>query len=249
MTRAGEASEEERSTERLDEAEVGEAREAREAEGDEEPCPICLEPPGTSRAARATWDEPPATNPFAAYPAASAFEDERARREAATRVACCGMAFCRECLVDYVANFPAGGCPHCRDVAAFGAERGGGRFRRGAEEDAAAPWREIALDALGRVVAETGPPGATVTLPESMRGDLAEDFLRPVSGSSSAAAGRGAERRTFASDVLAPDFLVGARPPEAEPMADGPPPVGNAGLGADFSAPTACTARIPPPRT
>jgi len=247
VTRAGEASEEERSTERLDEAEVGEAREAREAEGDEEPCPICLEPPGTSRAARATRDEPPATNPFAAYPAASAFEDERARREAATRVACCGMAFCRECLVDYVANFPAGGCPHCRDVAAFGAERGGGRFRRGAEEDAAAPWREIALDALGRVVAETGPPGATVTLPESMRGDLAEDFLRPVSGSSSAAAGRGAERRTFASDVLAPDFLVGARPPEAEPMADGPPPVGNAGLGADFFRADRVYGTDPPP--
>jgi hypothetical protein len=201
----------------------GKGTEAAAVEEEVEPCPICLEDPGSAVAVGAltaavddvNLSEYDLKNPA---PFTLGGADGSAPRDdkivvvggggEVLRVPCCSRAFCRGCLRDYLAAFPRGGCPHCRDVHSFTALAPSLGVSAAAAADAArpepAPWREVSLlhfQPHPRLPAAAAPASASASSASREASSLASsllspDFLRGIAieeiSTAAAAAGGGA---------------------------------------------------------
>ena len=266
VTRAGEATEEERAR-RGAEAGTGTdpaapSTETESPEGTERPegpavpsldddtCPICLEVPGAG-GDEELYRYDLRTNPFA--------NEERLKNVVAAK--CCGAPFCRSCLVEYLPKFPKGtGCPYCRDVDLFEATVPGAQWGGAKHRESGAPWREISLEfetlpwSFRLAETEAGPAVETAAPSESAVSTLPEDFLRAPS------APRGERNVDVDIDdgfLRPPSASSGSRreasereekkrDPHAMPMADGKPVFGRAGLSEDFFRTDKYGADLPP---
>ena len=159
-----------------------------------EPCPICLDDPGsTGQDATGTVDvdavklsEYDLMNPAPFSPGSGTRRDTK-KNEAGVdvlSVPCCSRAFCRGCLRDYLVAFPRGGCPHCRDVHTFNSLAPSLGVSTGLDGWAEPlPWVEVSLDfpSLPRALQAPRAPRASSGEASSLASSLKDQsFLRGI---------------------------------------------------------------------